>query len=212
VEKLPHAWRDLKNYLKHKCKELKLKDLIVRLRIKEDNRKSKKRSNKNYYESKANVIKDSKGKTSTFKSLKRKKTAQGYKGKDQESKNKRFKETCYICNNEGHKANECRSHPKKNKKDHPPANLIDHSSPSLLVMVSKVNLTTNKKDWWVGTGATRHIYSEKLLFSDYQKLAHDEQLFIGNSAVSKVEEKEKVILENHLEGGWIGDNANQCTI
>ena len=33
VVKLPPAWRDFKNYLKHKRKELKLKDLIVRLRI-----------------------------------------------------------------------------------------------------------------------------------------------------------------------------------
>ena len=31
MEKLPPAWRDFKNYLKHKRKELKLKDLIVRL-------------------------------------------------------------------------------------------------------------------------------------------------------------------------------------
>ena len=45
-------------------------------------------------ESKANVIEDSKGKASTFKGLKQKKTAQGYKGKDQEGKNKRFKGTC----------------------------------------------------------------------------------------------------------------------
>ena len=46
MEKLSPAWRDFKNYLKHKRKELKLEDLIVRLRIEEDNRKSKKRSNK----------------------------------------------------------------------------------------------------------------------------------------------------------------------
>jgi len=52
-----------------------LEVLIVRLRIEEDNRKSEKRSNKNSYEVKANVIEDSKGKTSTFKGLKRKKTA-----------------------------------------------------------------------------------------------------------------------------------------
>ena len=39
VEKLPPAWRDFKNYLKHKRKVLKLEDLIVRLRIEEDNRK-----------------------------------------------------------------------------------------------------------------------------------------------------------------------------
>ena len=67
--------------------ELKLEDLIVRLRIEEDNQKSEKRSSKNSYEAKANVIEDSKGKASTSKSLKQKKTAQGYKGKIQEGKN-----------------------------------------------------------------------------------------------------------------------------
>ena len=77
MEKLPPAWRDFKNYLKHKRKELKLKDLIVRLRIEEDNQKSEKRSKKNSYESKADVIENSKGKVSTSKGLKRKKTAQG---------------------------------------------------------------------------------------------------------------------------------------
>ena len=102
------------------------------------------------------------------------KTAQGYKGKVQEGKNMRFKRTCYICNKERHKANECHSRPKKNKKDHPQANLTDHVSPSLSVVVSEVNLTTNNKDWWVDTGATRHFCSEKILFSEYQKLEHDE--------------------------------------
>ena len=63
----------------------------MRLRIEEDNRKSEKRSNKNSYESKANVIEDTKGKTSTFKGLKRKKTAKGYKGKVQEGKNMRIR-------------------------------------------------------------------------------------------------------------------------
>ena len=37
IEKLPPVWRDFKNYLKHKRKELKLEYLIVRLRIEEDN-------------------------------------------------------------------------------------------------------------------------------------------------------------------------------
>ena len=94
MEKLSPAWRDFKNYLKHK--ELKLEDFILRLRIEEDNRKSKKRSNKNSCEAKVNVIEDSKRKVSTFKGLKRKKTAQGYKGKVQEGKNMRFKRTCYA--------------------------------------------------------------------------------------------------------------------
>ena len=154
VEKLPPAWRDFKNYLKHKRKELKLEDIIVRLRIEEDNRKSEKRSSKNSYKAKANVIKDSKGEASISKGLKQKKTVQGYKDKVQEGKNMRFKGTCYICNKEGHKANECRSRLKKNKKNHPQANLTDHASPSLSAVVSEVNLTTNNKDWWGETGAT----------------------------------------------------------
>jgi len=54
--------------------------------------------------------------------------------------------------------------------------LTDHASPSLSTVVSEVNLTANNKDWWVDTGAIQHICSEKLLFSDYQKLEHDEQL------------------------------------
>ena len=41
IEKLPPSWKDFKNYLKHKRKEMRLEDLIVRLRIEEDNRSSK---------------------------------------------------------------------------------------------------------------------------------------------------------------------------
>ncbi|XP_038988004.1 uncharacterized protein LOC120112517, partial [Phoenix dactylifera] len=43
IEKLPPLWKDFKNYLKHKRKEMKLEDLIVRLRIEEDNRNSEKK-------------------------------------------------------------------------------------------------------------------------------------------------------------------------
>nr|GEZ92048.1 hypothetical protein [Tanacetum cinerariifolium] len=38
IEKLPLSWVDFKNYLKHKQKEMSVEDLVVRLRIKEDNR------------------------------------------------------------------------------------------------------------------------------------------------------------------------------
>ena len=110
-----------------------MEDLIVRLRIKEGNRKSEKKSNKNSYEVKANVIEDSKGKASTSKGLKWKKTSQEYKGKVQKGKNMRFKRTCYVCNKEGHKVNEYRNRLKKNKKNHPQANLTDHVLPSLEV-------------------------------------------------------------------------------
>ena len=43
IEKLPLAWKNFKNYLKHKGKEMSIEDLFIRLRIEEDNKGSKKK-------------------------------------------------------------------------------------------------------------------------------------------------------------------------
>lgn len=43
IEKLPPSWKDFKNYLKHKRKEMTMEELVVRLRIEDDNRKSDKK-------------------------------------------------------------------------------------------------------------------------------------------------------------------------
>ena len=37
IEKLPTSWKEFKNYLKHRHEEMKFDNLIVRLRIGEDN-------------------------------------------------------------------------------------------------------------------------------------------------------------------------------
>ena len=58
IEKLSPNWKDFKNYLKHKHKEMKLEDLIMRLRIEEDNRVSEKKVDNHYMESKAHVIEE----------------------------------------------------------------------------------------------------------------------------------------------------------
>ena len=47
IEKLPPLWKDFKNYLKHKRKEMTVKDLIVRFGIEEDNKAAEKRSRGN---------------------------------------------------------------------------------------------------------------------------------------------------------------------
>ena len=62
-------------------------------------------------------------------------------------------------------------------------------------IVSQVNLVGNTKEWWVDTRATRHIYSDKKMFSSYEAINDGEQLFMGNSSTSKVEGKGKVILK-----------------
>ena len=49
--------KDFKNYLKHKRKEMNLEDLIVRLRIEEDNRVFEKRGNQAFqFKQKANIV------------------------------------------------------------------------------------------------------------------------------------------------------------
>uniref|UniRef100_A0A2N9G4N1 Retrovirus-related Pol polyprotein from transposon TNT 1-94-like beta-barrel domain-containing protein n=1 Tax=Fagus sylvatica TaxID=28930 RepID=A0A2N9G4N1_FAGSY len=124
IEKFPSSWKEFKNYLKHKCKEIKLEDLIMRLRIEEDNRTSEKAIWNQTIESKANVV----------------------------------------------------EHNNKN-------------------MMLTVNLVGDTKEWWVDTGATRHICSDKKMFSTYHSIEHGEQLFMGNSSTAKVEGKGKVILK-----------------
>ena len=44
IKKLPLSWNDFKNYLKHKRKEMKLEDLVICLKIEEDNRNAEKKS------------------------------------------------------------------------------------------------------------------------------------------------------------------------
>ena len=41
IEKLHPAWKGFKNYLKHKRKEMSIEDLVIRLRIEEDNKGSR---------------------------------------------------------------------------------------------------------------------------------------------------------------------------
>ena len=66
---------------------------------------------------------------------------------------------------------------------------------SFYVVVSKVNLVGNTKEWWVDTGASRHICSDKKMFSLYEAINDGEQLFMGNFSTSKIEGKGKVILK-----------------
>ena len=194
IEKLPPLWKEFKNYLKHKRKEMRLEDLIVRLRIEEDNRASEKKADKGFIESKANVVEH--GQTS-HNPKKRKHNGNGPK----QGPMKKFQGKCYMCNKQGHRAKDCRSRKEQGnpKKKRPQANVIevdDVSDMNLSAVVSEVNfIGSNTKEWWVDTGATRHVCSDKKMFSSYQTIDNGEQLFMGNSSSSKVEGQGKVVLK-----------------
>ncbi|XP_073119778.1 uncharacterized protein [Henckelia pumila] len=92
IEKLPPLWKEFKNYLKHKRKEMGLEDLIVRLRIEEDNRKAEIKTGKMLMEAKTNLVEPN-----TTKKRK-------HFGKDvKQGKNKKWKGTCWNCGKTNHK-------------------------------------------------------------------------------------------------------------
>ena len=167
IEKLPPLWKEFKNYLKQKRKEMRLENLIVRLKIEEDNRASEKKASKGFMESKANVVEQ--GQTS-HNNKKKKHSGNGPK----QGPTKKFQGKCYVCNKQGHYAKDCRIHKEQGnpKKKRPQANVTeveDVSNMNLSAIVSEVNfIGSNTKEWWVDTEDTHHVCSNKKMFSSYQ--------------------------------------------
>ena len=197
IEKLPPAWKDFKNYLKHKRKEMNAEKLIVKLQIEEDNMRFEKRIS-SQYEIKANVVKH--GQSSKFK----KKTSKGFNlgPKGGISKKHKFQGKCFNCDKMGHKVVDCKL-PKKNKNKE--AYVMEEITQeiddlNLSVVVSKANLVeSNPREWWIDIGATRHVCSNKNMFTSFEPVDSGEKLFMGNSASSKIQGQGKVILKMTLE-------------
>ncbi|XP_070055021.1 uncharacterized protein [Nicotiana tomentosiformis] len=160
IEKLSPLWRDFKNYLKYKRKEMKLEDLIVRLGIEEDNKVAEKKTRGNSI-----MIK------------------------------KKFKGNCHNCEKVGHKAAECRA-PKKEKKNGQ-ANMVQTNDDidDLCAMLCECNLVGNPKEWWIDSGATRHVCAVREAFASYAPAGPDKTIFMGNSATAKIEGYEKIFLK-----------------
>ncbi|RVX15562.1 hypothetical protein VitviT2T_002285 [Vitis vinifera] len=185
IEKLPPAWKDFKNYLKHKRKEMSIEDLIIRLRIEEDNRRSEKKGAHTLNEAKANFVEHGQSSKAKTNNNKGKGSKLGPKGGI--SKKPKFQGKCFNCGKQGHKSVDCRL-PKKNKPKE--VNVIDDitknvSDIDLTAVVSEVNLVgSNPKEWWIDTGATRHVCSDKKMFSTFEPIENREKVFMGNSATS----------------------------
>ncbi|KAL6318546.1 hypothetical protein AAG906_000624 [Vitis piasezkii] len=184
------------NYLKHKRKEMSIEDLIIRLRIEEDNRRSEKKGAHTLNEAKANFVEHGQSSKAKTNNNKGKGSKLGPKGGI--SKKPKFQGKCFNCGKQGHKSVDCRL-PKKNKPKE--ANVIDDitrnvSDIDLTAVVSEVNLVgSNPKEWWIDTGATRHVCSDKKMFSTFEPIENGEKVFMGNSATSEIKGQGKVILK-----------------
>ena len=66
----------------------------------------------------------------------------------------------------------------------------------LTAVISEVNLVgSNPKEWWIDTGATRHVCSDKMMFSTFKPIKTGEKVFMGNSTTSDIKGRGKVVLK-----------------
>ncbi|KAM1149789.1 hypothetical protein ACFX2B_030032 [Malus domestica] len=110
---------------------------------------------------------------------------------------KKIKGACYMCGKSGHKAQDFYhrkdgNHANGNNNNH--ANMAI-TNEELAAVVSEVNMVSNLSEWLLDTGATKHICTDRNLFTEYHNVAHGEKLYMGNSASSAVEGKGKVVLK-----------------
>ena len=58
------------------------------------------------------------------------------------------------------------------------------SNINLIAIISKVNLVgSNSKEWWIDTGANRHVFSDKKMFSTFELIETRKKVFMGNSTM-----------------------------
>ena len=66
----------------------------------------------------------------------------------------------------------------------------------LTVVISQVNLVgSNPKEWWIDTGATCQVCSDKKMFSTFESIETGEKVFMGNFATSEIKGQGKVMLK-----------------
>ena len=106
IEKMPHSWKDFKNYLKHKRNEMIIEDVIIRIRIKEDNRGYEKKWAHNPGEAKASFMEH--GQSSKFKKVNNKGEGGKLGPKGGISKKQKFQGKYFNYGKQGHKSYDCR--------------------------------------------------------------------------------------------------------
>ena len=140
IEKLSPSWNDLRKYLKHKRKQMKLDDLVIRLKIEEDNKNAGKKSRKSSTIIEVNIVEEA-----STKDKKRKKS----NGKKSEQGTKKFKGNCYNCGKAGHRSSDCHG-PRKDKKGKgkSQANIVEkmEDADDLCAMILECNLIGNPKE------------------------------------------------------------------
>ena len=72
----------------------------------------------------------------------------------------------------------------------------DVAENNLSIVVSEVNMVgSNPRELWIDTRATRHVCSDRGMFTTFEPILDGESLFMGNSTTSTIEGRGNVILK-----------------
>ncbi|GJV82223.1 pol polyprotein [Tanacetum coccineum] len=180
IEKLPPSWVEFKNYLKHKQKKMSVEDLVVRLRIEEDN----KLAHKDTYtpdSAKANMVEHA-GSSSRFNSKGNKKDK---RNNDKKSKGK----SEYLAPKAGI------VNPRQENMVNDDVDMIAMMS-DMCAMISEVNLVgTTHGGWCIDIGATRHVCTDKSMFHSFRAVDNGQKLYMGNSVTADIKGEGDVVLK-----------------
>lgn len=185
---LPRSWAQTRENLIKKRSEINIKELMRRIHVIENNNALlKKDASPQSSEAKANVVEQGKGSKANHKG----KNPTAPKGGIAK---KKFNGKCFNCNKMGHRSSECRL-PKKNVKKAEASTVEDDPSFDFLAVVTEINLIgSNPKEWFLDTGATRHVCSNQELFYDFTP-GNGDKVWMGNSTQSSVEGVGSVVLK-----------------
>ena len=143
VETLPESWKDYKNNMKHKRKQMSLENVIIHIRIEEQNWNRDNIEKAKELSSKANVVEEK------FKPINNRSRKQNSRTKPNAS-NKVHNSTIkkrgnwFVCGKSGHHVAQCH-HMKRTEKTNSKANLAETEVITILISF-EVSVVTNMKD------------------------------------------------------------------
>nr|GEU65218.1 Pol polyprotein [Tanacetum cinerariifolium] len=179
IEKLPQSWKNFKLYLKHLTDDMSFEQLVLKIRVKEDNMMNEK-ADANSIEPNANMVGEISSKSkSNHKS----------KGKNGGSRHKYSKD----------RKKDYTQQRTTTSRKFITVGSVENLGIKLRIVATRKNTEVEileeiptKQTMW---SATKHICNSRRMFVSYQKVNESEPMFTGNETASKIEGKGKVILK-----------------